>query len=95
MSNRALRDHLRKSGIQTRLFFCPLHLLPPYQKFRTGRMGVSEELYAAGLNIPSSVTLSDSDVETVIHHIRRLGKQKRISQKSPTRSRMSSAYRIA
>ena len=95
MSNRALRDHLGRFGIQTRLFFCPLHLLPPYQKFRTRRMGVSEELYAAGLNIPSSVTLSDSDVETVIHHIRQLDKQKSIVRKSPTRSRMSSPYRIA
>ena len=95
MSNRALRDHLGKLGIQTRLFFCPLHLLPPYQKFRTGRMEVSEKLYAAGLNIPSSVTLSDSDVETVIHHIRQLGKQKSIRQKSPARSRMSSTYKIA
>jgi len=53
-------------------------------------MGVSEELYAAGLNIPSSVTLSDSDVETVIHHIRQLDKQKSIVRKSPTRSQMSS-----
>ena len=68
------REHvlaeLKSSGIDTRNYFIPLHLLPPYQECRTvGLNGAglpeTESLASRGFNLPSSGGLSKDDVRRV------------------------------
>lgn len=47
----ALRDHLRKSGIETRPFFYPAHRMPVYWEDRS--YPIAERLGASGINLPS------------------------------------------
>ena len=50
-------------GVETRPFFVPLHLLPPYASEEP--RPVSESLARRGINLPSGPTLSDDDVDRV------------------------------
>lgn len=65
---RALRnkiiDHLERVGIETRPFFYPLHVLPPYKRGLT--LPVSEELSASGLNLPSGPRLSENQIKEIV-----------------------------
>jgi perosamine synthetase len=55
---------LRVRGVDSRPFFHPAHVLPPY---RTGlRLPVAERLSARGLNLPSGVALERRHVEQVV-----------------------------
>lgn len=72
----ALSDCLRLHGIQTRRFFCPLHLQPCYADGRHVRIPdqdfrVSERIYRRGISLPSSYSLSDRDQAFVIGKIQR------------------------
>jgi perosamine synthetase len=59
----AVRSRMADRGVDTRPFFHPVHLLPP---FATGeRLPVAEDLAARGLNLPSGVALESSHVERV------------------------------
>jgi perosamine synthetase len=54
---------LRKKGIDTRPFFYPLHQLPMYKtRFN---YPVTTELSRKGINLPSSITLTETDIRTV------------------------------
>lgn len=61
------RDHvlryLERHGIESRPFFYPQHILPPYQN--GGSFPIAEELAARGLNLPSGPRLSDADISDV------------------------------
>ncbi len=66
------RDNLMKEladrGIETRPFFHPIHIMPPYQ---TGdSLPVAERLANNGISIPSSVTLKDKEIEEIAAIIR-------------------------
>lgn len=67
-----LMHHLRSQRIDTRPYFIPLHLLPPYQhcaRFAadaTAALIRTESLAARGFNLPSSGKLTSADVERVI-----------------------------
>jgi perosamine synthetase len=68
----ALADHLAACGIQTRLFFCPLHMQPCYQELtNSASMDYSEskDAYAQGISLPSSYGLSEEDLAYVIDKI--------------------------
>jgi perosamine synthetase len=58
------RTRLDARGIETRPFFWPLHLLPPYA--RGARMAVAEDLGARGINLPSGLSLDRSHVARVV-----------------------------
>ena len=67
---------LAEHGIDTRPFFPPIHLLPPYADAAApGALGVSEELGRAGLCLPTFADLDDRDVERValtLDHVLRM-----------------------
>jgi perosamine synthetase len=57
---------LAESGIETRPFFPPMHILPIYQHLATGQtFPVADHVSARGMNLPSSGNLSDDDIAYV------------------------------
>ncbi|WP_449416923.1 DegT/DnrJ/EryC1/StrS family aminotransferase [Phormidium nigroviride] len=70
--NRAkLADYLAEQGIQTRIFFCPLHLQPCYQGWTDPSMTypVSTSAYERGISLPSSYGLTDEELDFIIAQI--------------------------
>ena len=63
VSHDQVRAHLGDRGIDTRPFFRPVHLLPPYD--RRERLPVAEELSTHGLNLPSGLGLERRHVVRV------------------------------
>ena len=57
-------EDLERQGIETRPFFYPIHILPPYK--RNLMLPVAEELSATGLNLPSGPRLSEDQIEEVV-----------------------------
>lgn len=57
---------LAQQGIETRPVFFPLHAMPAFKGCcGAGDFPVTEHLAATGLSLPSALTLSDLDVDTV------------------------------
>ncbi len=70
--NRAeLAQYLASQGIQTRLFFCPLHLQPCYEGWSDPDMdySVSTLAYEQGISLPSSYILTDGELDLIIGKI--------------------------
>jgi len=66
-----LSDRLILNGIETRPVFYPLHLMPPYLPYCTGKsFPITEGVSASGLSLPSSVTLTRNDVNMVLESIK-------------------------
>lgn len=63
-------EALEKAGIQTRGFFCPLHLQPALRQYAQGPLPVAEELSAKGLCLPVHHGLSDADIDGICAIIR-------------------------
>lgn len=69
------RDELEKfllgHGIQTRKFFCPLHLQPCYKHMDFDRsiFKVSESAYRQGISLPSAYNLTSEEQEYIIDKI--------------------------
>jgi perosamine synthetase len=67
-----LMMQLRGLGVDTRPYFIPLHLLPPYERCRryaadgSGELACTESLAARGFNLPSSGKISEADVHRVV-----------------------------
>lgn len=66
----SLMVYLEGNGIETRSFFYPAHIMPPYKNGET--LKVSEELSRKGVNLPSSTNLNLDDVKKVINCINEL-----------------------
>jgi perosamine synthetase len=64
-----LAARLSADGVDSRPAFVPLHLLPPYRQH--GSLPVAEAVGSEGLSLPSSTSLSDSELEYVIASVRR------------------------
>lgn len=62
-----LAERLKEQGIETRPFFYPIHQMPPYKK--PGVLPVAERLSAKGINLPSSVNLTQEMVGRVVQSI--------------------------
>lgn len=66
-----LQDKLKSLGVDSRPYFIPNHLMPPYQACRTvnaeggKQLTVTNELSAMGINLPSSTNLLKSDVQYI------------------------------
>jgi len=56
---------LEKKGIDTRPFFYPLHVLPPY-KTDEDALNIARTLSLNGLNLPSSPTLEKNEIEYIV-----------------------------
>lgn len=59
---------LEEDGIQTRPFFCPMHLQPAFKKyswFKKEKMPVSEKLYEYGFYLPSGLALTEEQLHRV------------------------------
>ncbi|HEY9703174.1 MAG TPA: DegT/DnrJ/EryC1/StrS family aminotransferase, partial [Allocoleopsis sp.] len=67
-----LESYLLNEQIQTRRFFCPLHLQPCYQdiKDKSQSYPISENAYEKGISLPSSYSLTSEQQEFVITKIR-------------------------
>ncbi len=66
-----LATYLLNEGIQTRRFFCPLHLQPCYQDLIDGKTAypVSTEAYERGISLPSAYGLKPEEQALVIQKI--------------------------
>ena len=61
---------LTKQGIETRLFFYPMHTLPMYQSLAAGQsFPVADSVAARGMNLPSSANLTRDDVAYVAERL--------------------------
>jgi perosamine synthetase len=56
---------LEKKGIETRPFFYPMHVLPPYKTYENTPK-ISKNISSRGLNLPSSPTLEKSQIEFIV-----------------------------
>ncbi len=56
-------EKLKRHGIETRPFFYPMHLTPPYKS--KIKLRVAEKLASSGINLPSGVKLKKQEVEYV------------------------------
>lgn len=65
----ALRDHLKRAGIETRPLFYPSHTLPHCATSES--FPVAESLASRGINLPSYPDLTESQVATICTEIRR------------------------
>ena len=63
-----LMKHLTKNGIETRPFFYPIHRLPPYRI--DGDFPDATYLSKRGINLPSSICLTDEDIKRISDVIR-------------------------
>lgn len=67
----ALAAHLHSAGIETRLFYPPIHTQEIYKKDYVGRsFPVSERWSARGLWLPSSSQLTDEEIDCITGNIR-------------------------
>jgi perosamine synthetase len=63
MSRDGLIQKLAEKGIDSRPFFYPIHVMPPYQGY--GKFPVAEELGRKGISLPSGVGLTHDDATVV------------------------------
>jgi perosamine synthetase len=70
-----LAGRLAEAGIESRTFFCPLSMQPFLRRqpgYRHVPCPVAERLWKTGLYLPSSITLSDEQIATIVERIRAL-----------------------
>src|SRR5262249_33942550 len=71
----AVMDELKSKGVDTRAFFCPMHMQPVFQKSDPrfpdlrGSYPVSEDLWKRGLYLPSGLGLKESQVDEVVEKL--------------------------
>lgn len=64
-----LIDFLKKYDIETRPFFYPAHVMPPYKE-KSGKYPVAEMLGASGINLPSFPELTISEINKITSKIK-------------------------
>ena len=64
-------DALEKENVESRPVWKPMHLQPLFKDAKSLVNGVSEDLFARGLCLPSGTSMSDSDVKMVSDVINR------------------------
>ncbi len=59
--------HLKENGVDTRPFFYPIHIMPPYRKFAPDNesFSVAEDISERGLMLPSSAGLKNEEIEYI------------------------------
>ena len=74
MTRDELAARLASKGIETRTFFCPMSAQPcllTLEGFRATPCLVADQLWERGLYLPSSHTLTEADIQTVIQAVRK------------------------
>ncbi len=66
-------ERLEQENIESRPLWKPMHLQPVFRHCRVRGGGVSEELFALGLCLPSGTAMSDSQIEDISNLIRSCG----------------------
>ncbi len=67
----AVMEQLKARGVETRAFFCPMHLQPVFEKAdprfpdRGGSWPIAEDLWARGLYLPSGLGLTRAQAAEV------------------------------
>jgi perosamine synthetase len=57
---------MAENGIETRRFFYPIHLMPPYKKYVSRYdFNIADELSARGINLPSSIKLTEENIKEI------------------------------
>ncbi len=70
ISRDGLIEKLFRDGIETRPFFIPLHMLPPFKKFVSRKsFPVAERIAKQGIQLPSSVNLTDGEILKIAEKI--------------------------
>lgn len=65
-----VRLSLDQIGVEARHLWKPLHLQPLFKEVPMYLNGVSDDLFARGLCLPSGPMVSDEDVRMIVEHIR-------------------------
>jgi dTDP-4-amino-4,6-dideoxygalactose transaminase len=68
---RKVREMLERENIEARPMWKPMHLQPVFKGCRVRGGGVSEELHARGLCLPSGTAMTDEDVQRVALLVRK------------------------
>src|SRR5262249_28363108 len=62
----AVMADLAAQGIETRPFFYPMHVLPPYaDSAGDQKYPVATSIAGSGINLPSSASLTEADVDHI------------------------------
>lgn len=72
ISRDAVIDALEARGIETRPFFFPAHVMPPYREFGHGSYPLAEKISARGINLPSFVGISEEQQVRVVEALKKL-----------------------
>jgi perosamine synthetase len=73
-----LAAKLAERGIETRPFFYPVHVQPPYLKYAKGEFPVTDWLSARGLSLPTANDIRLEDVERVCEAIEEIVAHRRV-----------------
>lgn len=65
---------LKENNIDSRRFFIPIHLMPPYRTEE--QHSIAESLSRKGISLPSGVTLKKNQIERIADVIRKLSQSK-------------------
>jgi len=67
MNRDILMKELERKRIDTRPFFYPMHVLPPYQN--NERFPIAEEISRKGINLPSGVGLKEEEIRKIVESL--------------------------
>ena len=75
VSRDILKSELYKAGIDTRFFFTPLHRQPCFSRFHNASADfqVSIAMADKGMYLPSSIDLTDKEIEYICDTIAQIG----------------------
>lgn len=63
---------MNEANIEVRHLWKPMHMQPVFSGARSHTNGISENLFARGITLPSGSALSEDEVSTVIRNVRRV-----------------------
>jgi len=75
LSRNKLIEFLREKGIQTRPFFYPLSLLPPYKEQQKENFMITRKIAGRGINLPSFSDLTEKEIEHIACLIKKVAKK--------------------
>ena len=69
-----LMKRLAEKGIETKIYFSPVHLQPYYRTlgFKEGLLSITESVASEVLSLPIRPTLSEHDAEYIINSIKNI-----------------------
>jgi dTDP-4-amino-4,6-dideoxygalactose transaminase len=67
-----LRLHLEKDNIESRPLWKPMHLQPVFRECKSYINGVSEDLFARGLCLPSGTDMQQEDLRRIVRKVKEL-----------------------